>query len=680
MAGKIQNEDVKSLSELTGAGGAAAQLINDTKIYVSANSLNKQLSQAIIDGDIGGVKTYIQNYNAEGGTTGWSTYADAAGTRPVDGTGGSPNVTWTQSASSPLSGSNSFLFTKDAANRQGEGVSYDFSIDSGDQAKVISIDFMYQVASGTFVAGTETTDSDLILYIYDVTNATLIEPIGFKLSQNSGPAVHKATFQTASNSTSYRLIIHVASTSASAYTVKFDNFIVARQAYSSGSVAQYLGPITTTGSWITNTTYSANYWRMGDHLLAKVLVSLAGAPTATSLTINIPSSIGIVDTSKIKFGGDGVADYEGSGSYRDSGNLTYVVKPRYVGSTTSVSVYYLNPTATANTVTQASVSNTAPFTGGNADALEITYRVPILGWESNVQLSNGTDGRLVAARFTGSSTAIGTTNTDIVWGTTDYDTHGAYNASTGVYTVPVAGKYRMAMYAQGAGTAAGNVGDQLLVRAVKNGSVVSNISRSLVQTTTSVNHAWMGQTTVDCVAGDALKFVIIRDATVGALSISSTATAGFGLIEKIASPQFIAQNETVAVIVQKDTGNHTSTGNFQDITTWQSPIKDTHGSFNISTGVFTVPVAGVYSVSGCATLAASGTGLLRRIDVYKNSTAMFTGAPGPVSASNAARGAFAGTINAVAGDTIKVQMFQDSGGNLAYQTGKDTALHIVRVG
>lgn len=53
MAGKIQNEDIKTLSELTSAGGSASQLINDTKIYVSAKGINKQLSAAIVDGDIG---------------------------------------------------------------------------------------------------------------------------------------------------------------------------------------------------------------------------------------------------------------------------------------------------------------------------------------------------------------------------------------------------------------------------------------------------------------------------------------------------------------------------------------------------------------------------------------------------------------------------------------------------
>jgi hypothetical protein len=54
MAGRIQNEDVKSESELISAGGTKDQLINDTKIYVTADSINKTLDDAISDGDIGG--------------------------------------------------------------------------------------------------------------------------------------------------------------------------------------------------------------------------------------------------------------------------------------------------------------------------------------------------------------------------------------------------------------------------------------------------------------------------------------------------------------------------------------------------------------------------------------------------------------------------------------------------
>lgn len=54
MAGKIQNEDVKTEAELVSAGGTAAQLINDSKIWISALGLNKTLDDAIVAGDIGG--------------------------------------------------------------------------------------------------------------------------------------------------------------------------------------------------------------------------------------------------------------------------------------------------------------------------------------------------------------------------------------------------------------------------------------------------------------------------------------------------------------------------------------------------------------------------------------------------------------------------------------------------
>lgn len=52
MAGRLQNEDFKTLSELTGAGGASNQLLNDTKIYITNAALASQLSSLITSGDV----------------------------------------------------------------------------------------------------------------------------------------------------------------------------------------------------------------------------------------------------------------------------------------------------------------------------------------------------------------------------------------------------------------------------------------------------------------------------------------------------------------------------------------------------------------------------------------------------------------------------------------------------
>lgn len=80
MPAKIQKQDVKTVADLVGAGATAADLPNDDQVYVSANSINKTLKQAIIDGDISGGGTGAIKFTATnaGGqsisntqTTGW---------------------------------------------------------------------------------------------------------------------------------------------------------------------------------------------------------------------------------------------------------------------------------------------------------------------------------------------------------------------------------------------------------------------------------------------------------------------------------------------------------------------------------------------------------------------------------------------------------------------------------
>lgn len=165
--------------------------------------------------DNDGLQQYIKNGHFEVASTGWSTYADAAGTTPVDCTGGAPTETFARSTSSPLIQTASGLLTKDAANRQGEGVSYAFTIDSGYVSSTMSI-YLVGSSGGTYVAG------DLGVYLYDVTGTAVITPTSTNLA-SSGTFV--ATFSTTAN-TNYRLCIHTKTTSANAYTYKLDGIFV----------------------------------------------------------------------------------------------------------------------------------------------------------------------------------------------------------------------------------------------------------------------------------------------------------------------------------------------------------------------------------------------------------------------------------------------------------------------
>src|SRR5690606_16860521 len=87
---------------------------------------------------------YVTDSGAEaefesGQTTGYAAYANAvAAATPETGTGGSPSVTFTASATDPLRGAYSAILSKGASNLQGEGVSVLCDIPLADRGKPLS--------------------------------------------------------------------------------------------------------------------------------------------------------------------------------------------------------------------------------------------------------------------------------------------------------------------------------------------------------------------------------------------------------------------------------------------------------------------------------------------------------------------------------------------------------------
>jgi hypothetical protein len=163
---------------------------------------------------------YIANADFEDGTTGWSTYADAAGTTPVDATGGATNITIAVDATTYMEGAQSLKITKSAANRQGEGISYDFTVPDTMRSKAVIVRAM--VRGSTTV--TDTTNGVLRFGIYDVTGAALLS--GFSRVDSVGTAGSDICFITrlGSSSSSYRLFVHIATTDATAIDFHVDSF------------------------------------------------------------------------------------------------------------------------------------------------------------------------------------------------------------------------------------------------------------------------------------------------------------------------------------------------------------------------------------------------------------------------------------------------------------------------
>lgn len=508
----------------------------------------------------GGSKNYIAGGDAESGTTGFATYADAAGTSPVDGTGGSPSVTWATSATTPLESLNSFLLTKGATNRQGDGASYAFTIDRQDQAKVLQISFNYLVDSGTFVAGSPGVASDVTVWIYDVTNAVLIQPSSINLLSNSTTIADKfnATFQTASNSTSYRLIFHVRSTSAAAYTLKIDTIVVSPSAYVYGTPITDWVAWAPTGSWSTNTTYTGLKRRVGDAYEYQVKIATSGAPTSAALTINVAETI---DTAKLIQGG-AAFEWVGGGAANDSGTA-YVA---YVAGSSSNSVQVRYQSATSGASSQ--ITQAAPFTFGASDYVTVNFTVPILGQSSSVQMSDQTDTRIVSLLAQSNSTQALTANTtDVAFQVVVKDSHASFTSPS--YRVAVAGDHLINVGAKTSASAG-----QLVVYV--NGS--SYIVLSGVSTTFSGGSVLIPNLKV----GD---LITIRCDT--SLTLASGNTLS---ISRISGPSAIAATESYNFRYTSSAGTGLTSGT--NTLTFGTKDYDSHGSFNGTT--FTPQIGGKF--------------------------------------------------------------------------------------
>lgn len=157
--------------------------------------------------------------------TGHNFLANGGDTAPTNGTGGVVSgITFTRNTIAPLTGSADFLLSKDAANREGEGVSTDFTVNNIDKGNLLQVSFNY-VSSAGMVFG---TSSDLTVWIYDVTNAVLIpiEPRYTLIGPASTIKTFVGTFTASQTSIDYRLIFHVSTTNASAWSIQLDSVTV----------------------------------------------------------------------------------------------------------------------------------------------------------------------------------------------------------------------------------------------------------------------------------------------------------------------------------------------------------------------------------------------------------------------------------------------------------------------
>lgn len=519
----------------------------------------------------GGVKNYITGGDAESGTTGFATYNDVAGASPVDGNSGSPVVTWTTTATTPLENTNSFLLTKGATNRQGDGVSYAFTIDRQDQAKVLQVSFNYLVSSGTFAAGTSSTASDVTVWIYDVTNAVLIQPSSINLLSNSTTVADKfnATFQTASNSTSYRLILHIGSTSASAYTLKIDSIAVSPSTYVYGTpITDWVAYTPTLSSSTNATVNTSQYRRVGDSIEVRGFITWSGAGGGSGFSVSLPSGFSI-DTNKINStvqnGLIGQAQWFDNGTARKIVGVTY-------NTTTNVTFEELTSSAGALTGPGFAAS----------DTLSYFFHVPISGWSSSVQTSDQADTRVVAFDASSPTGTYTSTTTKVTGWVKNLDTHNAFDSVNNRYVIPVSGNYKVS-----ATMAVNNTSFAVTTSIYKNGSLYR---KSSAYSNGSINASPTTDLVMPLVVGDYIE-VFFQTSSAVATGLD-TSISGWS-IARITGPSAIAATESYNFRYTNVAGTALTSGS--NTLTFATKDYDSHGSW--VTNTFTPQIGGKFNCS-----------------------------------------------------------------------------------
>lgn len=581
---------------------------------------------------------------------------------------------------SNVSGTYALNLATTGAGTVGDGyVSSAYTIDKSDQAKVLTYRLAYKVASGTPVmAGTSA--NTYAVAVYDVANNAWLGVAGaFNFVQSTGVGVATGTFQTASNTTSIQLFIYspVAPTGASSLLI--DDVYVGPQALATGaSVGDFqVCPTGFASSWVSNTTTTCKYRRIGDHVELEFNNALIGSPTAANLTFTYPTAFAI-DSTKLTGGATSTfIDGECAGNRAGAG---VIMRPFY-STSTSTNILYLNSITTAS---GASVTASAPVTWASGDNVTCRIRYPVAGWSSNSVQSSDTATNVVALNILGQLATGTISNSASVTklATVTLDTAGGYSASTGLYTVPVTGWYSVSGTVDVSAVSAA-VTNYVSAGIQKNSS--TQYENFVTAGSTSNNHLASSVTgIVFCNAGDTLNLDARSNMTTP--TYSNGLSGSFLTINRLSGPAVISATESVnASYTNTSAQSIASGGTLTTITGWTKDW-DSHNAFSTS-GVFTCPVSGKYQVSGNLVYASNAFVANKEFDFAVvqagsvSKTRYLSSAFTQASATTNINLTGSADFNCLAGDTLTVQTGNGSTGAIALSSAANlNHIEIKRVG
>lgn len=588
-------------------------------------------------GSGGGAVNLITNGNAETVQI-WTAYNDRIGVpatdkRPSDGSGGTPTVTATVTASA-LNGTQSFLLQKPASDCQGQGFSTsNITIPLEYRGKSLKHYLAYLIQSGTFTAGYNgptPTDGDLIVYWYDVTNGKTVESTNIKFFSNSLTIAdtQEGTVQFDTNCTTVRMLLHIASQNTAAWNITIDSVMLSPQAAVYGSpIIDDMPYIPTFVGMGTVTLDHAYFSIMGDKIRSRGRAT-AGTSTGVTGTISLPN--GYTVSSKIPTQAIVAGKFT-----NNSSSLTFLVL-----ANANEGFFKFGNTGAAGSLSGA--VGTTLVASGQVFSWDSGW-IPINGLSSSVRMSDGFDARNLAFKaykIGGNQNGTGGVNTF----TSKSDTCGMFDLSTGIVRIPSSGDYLFGINYEWAASQA--VGFTIRV----GGAVVDTYDNSA--------SSFYGSHTIllrDLKVGDS---VTVSSATGSVLSLTSFIFWG----SKVQTPQTIAGSEKINFSYGVTTGQSLSAATH---TTVAANIKryDTHGLYNTGTGKWKLPKAGTGEIGArfLTTNLAAGTSIyyaevrvLKNGSVYKLISGHYNPGAGtttyPIGSGKI-------DIDGVAGDEFEVQAY-----------------------
>lgn len=528
-------------------------------------------------------KNFIKNSSFEKNASGVNTYNDSADSGRdannfKDGTGGSGSVTCTRSTTAPIADKASLIFSKGASNLSGHGCSIDFSIPLESKGKTLKIEFSYLVNSGTFVAGSQSTNSDVLVYLYDVTNSKIVDSLSNnKLFSISSTVSDKfsATFQSNSSSSNYRLVFHTASTGTTAFSLKIDSVSVSNSVYVFGSPVTDVTPKTMSLTNAGNATISARMSKVGDVAWFEGTITIGSSLPTGTITLNMPSGM-TIDTSKSSGLAVGFASASNSGG---TGSYTGTVRI----DTASTLIFHGDSNSSA-------WNATVPRTFATNDRIDFRFAVAITGWSSSVQMSDGYDSRVIVGGLQSSgSTSVGGTATKISLTTAIDSSGGITDQTNSRFLINSAGYY--VLTASTSHTQVGTLNSRLILSVYKNGSEVwsshgtnGNIASNTVVFTTTTPP-------ISAKGGDYFEMYFKND------SGSNVSVTGSFYAQKLQGPQTISATDQISASYRSDSSQSLTTGATLKIFGNTNKLKDTNGYWNNTAGTYTCSFPGDYRVS-----------------------------------------------------------------------------------